>query len=61
MYHSVMVVTEQSISVHLMSNPPTVFVPLKDKEEFKKVSVNPVGRIEWACGADLSAEYLLSS
>ncbi|MBF0359378.1 MAG: DUF2442 domain-containing protein [Oligoflexia bacterium] len=44
----------------LMAAPPEVFIPLTRKEEFKKVSVNPVGGIEWACDTDLSADYLLS-
>ena len=45
----------------LIENPPPVFVQLKDKEEFKNVSINPVGGISWNCGADLSAEYLKSA
>jgi hypothetical protein len=45
----------------LLENPPPVFLSLRDKNEFKKVSVNPVGGIQWECGADLSAEYLLSA
>ena len=45
----------------LLKNPPPVFAPLRDVNEFKKVSVNPVGGIQWDCGADLSAEYLLSA
>lgn len=44
----------------LLKNPPPVFSILRDKSEFKKVSVNPVGGIQWDCGADLSADYLLS-
>jgi len=43
----------------LLQNPPPVFEPLKDKNLFKNVSVNPVGGIQWDSGADLSAEYLL--
>jgi len=43
----------------LLTNPPPVFARLRDKGEFKKVSVNPVGGIQWECGADLSADYLL--
>lgn len=46
---------------NLLKNPPPVFVELKNANEFKKVSVNPVGGIQWQCGADLSAEYLLSA
>jgi hypothetical protein len=42
----------------LLKNPPPIFSPLRDKNEFKKVSVNPVGGIQWDCGADLSADYL---
>lgn len=45
----------------LLKNPPPVFAILNDKNEFKKVSVNPVGGIQWDCGADLSADYLLSA
>lgn len=45
----------------LLKTPPPVFKPLKDLEQFKKVSVNPVGGIQWDCGADLSADYLLSA
>ena len=45
----------------LLKNPPPVFADLRDKDEFKKVSVNPVGGIQWECGADLSADYLLSA
>lgn len=45
----------------LLKNPPPVFEPLKNPEQFKKVSVNPVGGIQWASGADLSADYLLSA
>jgi hypothetical protein len=45
----------------LMKDPPPVFASLRDVNEFKKVSVNPVGGIQWDCGADLSAEYLLSA
>jgi hypothetical protein len=45
----------------LLKNPPPVFSNLRDVNEFKKVSVNPVGGIQWECGADLSAEYLLSA
>lgn len=44
----------------LLKNPPPVFAELRNNIEFKKVSVNPVGGIQWECGADLSAEYLLS-
>ena len=42
----------------LLKHPPPVFEMLRDKNEFKKVSVNPVGGIQWECGADLSADYL---
>ena len=45
----------------LLKNPPPVFSNLRDINEFKKVSVNPVGGIQWDCGADLSAEYLLGA
>lgn len=45
----------------LLRTPPPVFVPLKNKNLFKKVSVNPVGGIQWDSGADLSAEYLLTA
>ena len=45
----------------LVCNPPPVFSSLSDKSEFRKVSVNPVGGIQWECGADLSAEYLLGA
>ena len=45
----------------LLTNPPPVFSVLRDTNEFKKVSVNPVGGIQWDCGADLSADYLLSA
>ncbi len=46
---------------NLLKNPPPVFLKLKDEIEFRKVSVNPVGGIQWACGADLSAEFLLAA
>ena len=42
----------------LLKNPPPVFTMLQDEMEFKKVSVNPVGGIQWDCGADLSADFL---
>lgn len=42
----------------LLKNPPPVFSTLRDQNEFNKVSVNPVGGIQWDCGADLSADYL---
>ena len=45
----------------LLKNPPLVFEKLRDGGEFRKVSVNPVGGVQWECGADLSAEYLLSA
>jgi Protein of unknown function (DUF2442) len=45
----------------LLNNPPPVFAVLTQKNEFKKVSVNPVGGIQWDCGADLSADYLLNA
>ena len=45
----------------LMKNPPPVFEKLCDVSEFRKVSVNPVGGVQWECGVDLSAEYLLSA
>ena len=43
----------------LMSAPPPVFIKLLNAKEFKRVSVNPVGGIQWACGVDLSADYLM--
>jgi len=46
---------------NLLKNPPPVFSKLRDANEFKKVSVNIVGGIQWDCGADLSAEYLLGA
>jgi len=46
---------------HLLKNPPPVFFSLRDQNEFKKVSVNPVGGVQWECGADLSADFLLSA
>ncbi len=45
----------------LLKNPPPVFEDLRDQNQFKKVSVNPVGGIQWACGADLSADYLMNA
>ena len=45
----------------LLQNPPPVFFILRDQSEFKKISVNAVGGIQWECGADLSADYLLSA
>ena len=45
----------------LLKNPPPVFSILRDENEFKKVSVSPVGGIQWESGADLSAEYLLTA
>jgi Protein of unknown function (DUF2442) len=42
----------------LLMNPPEAFLSLKKESEFNKVSVNPVGGIQWNCGADLSADYL---
>ncbi len=45
----------------LLKNPPPVFTKLRDKDEFKKVTVNIVGGVQWECGADLSADYLLSA
>lgn len=45
----------------LLKNPPPVFSSLRDQSEFKKVSVNPVGGIQWQCGADLSADYLFAA
>ena len=45
----------------LLQYPPPVFEPLKDMKQFKKVSVNPVGGIQWESGADLSADYLLTA
>ena len=44
----------------LIENPPPVFVKL-NKEEFKNVSINPVGGISWNCSTDLSTEYLKSA
>jgi hypothetical protein len=46
---------------NLLKNPPPVFSSLRDQKEFKKVSVNPVGGIQWDCGADLSADYLFAT
>jgi hypothetical protein len=46
---------------NLLKNPPPVFSGLTDKHEFKKVSINPVGVIQWACGADLSADFLIAA
>jgi len=46
---------------NLLKNPPPVFNSLRNQDEFKKVSVNPVGGIQWDCGADLSADYLLAA
>lgn len=46
---------------NLLKNPPPVFSVLRDKSEFKKVSVNPVGGIQWECGADLSADFLFAA
>jgi hypothetical protein len=46
---------------NLLKNPPPVFSSLRNQDEFKKVSVNPVGGIQWDCGADLSADYLLAA
>ncbi len=46
---------------NLLKNPPPVFSALRDQDEFKKVSVNPVGGIQWDCGADLSADYLFAA
>lgn len=42
----------------LIKSAPPVFEPLKNINEFKKISVNPIGGISWDCGADLSADYL---
>jgi hypothetical protein len=39
---------------NLLKNPPPVFSALRNKDEFKQVSINPVGGIQWNCGADLS-------
>jgi hypothetical protein len=44
----------------LLKNPPPVFSFLRDQNEFRKVSVNPVGGIQWDCGADLSADFLFA-
>jgi hypothetical protein len=46
---------------NLLKNPPPVFISLCNQNEFKKVSVNPVGGIQWDCGADLSADFLLAA
>ena len=43
----------------LLKSPPPVFMKLKDESEFRKIAVNPVGGIQWECGADLSADFLL--
>jgi hypothetical protein len=45
----------------LLKNPPPVFSALRDMNEFRKVSVNPVGGIQWDCGADLSADFLFAA
>jgi hypothetical protein len=45
----------------LLRNPPPVFAILCNMDEFRKVSVNPVGGVQWECGADLSADYLLAT
>lgn len=42
----------------LMSAPPPVFTALKDPTNFAKVSISPVGGVEWENGADLGAEFL---
>ncbi len=42
----------------LMGSPPPVFSALKDPVNFAKVSISPVGGIEWENGADLGAEFL---
>ena len=42
-----------------LNAPPPVFTKLKDENEFRKISINPVGGIQWECGADLSAEFLI--
>ena len=41
-----------------LNNPPPVFTALKDKIEFSKVTINPVGGIAWENGADLGAEFI---
>lgn len=46
---------------NLLKNPPPVFSALRDENEFRKVSVNPVGGIQWDCGADLSADFLFAA
>ncbi len=39
-----------------------VFETLKDKEEFKKVRLNPeTGTIEWETGADFAPEFLFDT
>ena len=45
----------------LLKNTPPVFMDLRNRNEFKKVSINSVGGIQWECGADLSAAYLLAA
>lgn len=42
----------------ILQDPPPVFASLRDMENFSKVTVNPVGGIQWESGADLSADYL---
>lgn len=44
----------------LLQAPPPVFEKLRDIKEFQKISINPVGGVQWECGADLSAEFLLN-
>jgi hypothetical protein len=45
--------------IKLLKSPPPVFLKLEDEAEFRKISINPVGGIQWECGADLSAEFLM--
>jgi len=53
-------VTKEVDLTDLINAALPVFEPLKAMSEFNSVSVNPVGGIQWNCGADLSADYLAS-
>ena len=35
-----------------------VFEPLRDENEFRKVTVNEFGAIAWPCGADLAPDAI---
>ena len=41
-----------------LKSPPDVFRKLRDRREFSRVSINPVGGLGWECGADLCADVL---